>query len=802
MNCLFNSLKILLSGSLFLLSSYVDGYSQEARLANIVSSFESYTKTTSQEKIFVHTDKDFYVAGEIIWFKIYCMDAASHKPVVLTKVAYLEIISESHKPVGQAKISLSLGTGHGSLSLPFTLTSGKYKIRAYTRWMKNFSPEFHFEKNITIVNSLVNLDINSAKRLPVYSIHFFPEGGNLVEGIQSKVAFKITDQFGQGVEGKGVILNQNNDTLAQVEPFKFGMGYFFLKPEPGDDYNVQLQTNDGKTIRGALPDVYSQGYVLTLENTDANTISISVWSNVPAAGNSPVYLLAHTRQVIQVAQAQNLREGKALFRIDKSKLGEGISHITIFDKNGIALCERLYCKLPEQKLLIEASTNQPQYHIRQKVIVDILTSTSGRKPESTTMSLSVFRLDSLQQPEPSTIQRYVWLGSDLTGTIEHPDYYFSHSNEEAEQALDNLMLTQGWRRFRWEEILQNNTPSFDFVPEHEGHIISGSITDKRTGLPASATTYLSIPGKRIQLYGAISDQNGKLVFNTKDLYGENKLVLQTQSQQDSILHITIDSPFSSQFSTRAFPEFLPSPLHLGLLADQSVAMQVQHIFAANKGNEFSYPPVDSTPFYHTPEKTYRLDDFTRFPTMEEVIREYVQEAGVRKRQGKLHFQVVDRSNETFFTKDPLVLLDGLPVINTDKFFAMDPRKIEKLEVIPRRYFWGPLIAEGILSFTTYTHNLSGYELDPHALIVDYDGLQQKREFYQPAYEHESQQKSRLPDLRNVLVWSPECNTGASGKKQLSFYTSDQTGKFIGVIQGITRNGEVASHTFTFEVLGE
>jgi hypothetical protein len=319
---------------------------------------------------------------------------------------------------------------------------------------------------------------------------------------------------------------------------------------------------------------------------------------------------------------------------------------------------------------------------------------------------------------------------------------------------------------------------------------------------ANITAYLSIPGKRIQLYGAVSDQKGKLLFNTKDVYGQQEVVVQTNYTKDSTFQIALESPFSTLFSTKAFSRLLLNPYDKAILADKSVGMQVQRIYAEDKTNMFINPQVDSTAFYHKPDKTYQLDDFTRFPTIEEVIREYVPEASVRRKQGKLHFQTVDRSNETFFTVDPLVLLDGLPVFDTDKLFAFDPLKIQKLDIVARRYFWGPLIVEGILSFTTYKHNMSGFQLDPNALIVEYEGLQRQREFYSPVYENETQQKSRLPDFRHVLYWSPVINTDAKGSKQVSFYSSDQTGKYIGIIQAITPEGTSACQIFTFEVTSD
>jgi hypothetical protein len=110
---------------------------------------------------------------------------------------------------------------------------------------------------------------------------------------------------------------------------------------------------------------------------------------------------------------------------------------------------------------------------------------------------------------------------------------------------------------------------------------------------------------------------------------------------------------------------------------------------------------------------------------------------------------------------------------------------------------GPAEAEGIFSFTTYKGDLGGVELDPHAVVIDYEGLQLHREFYAPAYDTEAQSASTIPDFRNLLYWTPSVVTQDKGG--LFFYTSDQGGKYVGVVQGITPKGDPGVQYFTFEV---
>src|SRR5689334_2937589 len=119
--------------------------------------FKQYNSNHQQEKLYVHTDKNFYLAGELLWFKIYNVDGAQYQPVDLSKIAYVEILDRDNKPVMQAKIALTKGKGNGSFYLPVSVNSGNYKLRAYTNWMKNFNAAYYFEKPVTIVNTLKTL---------------------------------------------------------------------------------------------------------------------------------------------------------------------------------------------------------------------------------------------------------------------------------------------------------------------------------------------------------------------------------------------------------------------------------------------------------------------------------------------------------------------------------------------------------------------------------------------------------------------------------------------------------------------
>lgn len=777
----------------------------QSNLDKMVSSITSYNNHHLEEKVYLHTDRSYYLCGEILWFKAYVEDAKNNEPLSVSKVVYAELLNSSHDPVLQAKIKIQNGNGSGSFALPISLASGNYELRAYTNWMKNDSASYFFKKIITIVNTTQNLDPSLVNSPTKYAGQFFPEGGNLVIGLNSLVAFKVNDNSGNGVEAQGVIVDQSNDTIVHFETTHYGMGHFSFTPESGKHYSAIISLKDGTGFRKNLPDAYDKGYVMHLTD-EGNAIKVSVTSSGQPSSN--LYLIAETNRSVDFSQDSKLDNGNAAFSINKNDLKDGVAEITLFNENRQPVCERLYFKRPQKKLLINAKAEKQTYNKRNVVNIDLSTSDQSGNMLAGNLSASVYRLDELHQPQQENIFTYLWLSSDLKGYVEDPDYYFKNDNATANEALDNLLLTQGWRTFDWNQIVDQPS-SFKYIPENFGHIITGKVTNEVTGQPApNVLVYLSVPGRRVQLYGALSNAEGLVHFDMQDFYGASQIVLQTNSTRDSIYHLQIFTPFSDEFSDANIPHLAISENNRESLEADNLKMEVSNAYHANDLQKLKPLNIDTLPFYQHPYKTYLLDNYTRFTTMEEVMREYVLEVNVIRKEKHYHFNTFNapgyallnmQPSQRIFEKDPLILLDGVPVFDVDKIIAYDPLKVQKMDIVASKYIWGPIVANGIVSYTTYKGDLPGYSLNPHDVILDYDGLQQQRIFYSPDYSNEKAMQSRLPDFREVLYWSPDVNTDAQGKGHISFYTGDVAGKYMVNLQGISGNGEAGNSSFILDV---
>lgn len=770
-------------------------FAQENQLDTLIKKFQRYRIKSLQEKVYAHLDREFYLTGETLFFKAYSVDGSFHKPLTISSVAYVEIFDKTNIPVLQAKVELNHGSGSGSFFLPASLRSGNYKFRLYTNWMKNFSHEFYFNQIFTIINPFLNPELSHPKTANSYTAIFFPEGGNLVSGVQSKIGFKITDAAGKGKFCKGFVLNNQHDTITSFIPAKFGIGHFLFTPFDNEQYKVILKDEQGRISNHPFPEIHKSGYVMHLKDS-GQFLKINIATK--STQDSYAYLFVHARQIIALAELQILRGNKATFIIKKSDLPEGISHLTVLNDQLNPMCERLYFTYPKKALEIDLVSNQAVYNPRKKVVISLQTNNDQKTPSTANLSMAVFKMDSLSTNQPIGIFHYLWLASDLRGAIESPGYYFNRTEPGVAESMDNLMLTHGWRRFDWSNILEKEK-DFEYLPEPNGHIVNGLVTNGQE-TQRGVLTYLASPGNIIRTYGSRSNDQGEVRYEIRDFFGPKQIILQTHTDSSRHYQIMVQNPFSSLFSSEQVPELRISSENEKSLLARSIAMQVQDLYYYNQyGNRIINPGIDSSAFYGNPDATYYLDDYTRFQVMEEVMREYVSEVFVRKRKDGFHFIMLDGVQGGVLTGDPMILLDGVPVFDVDDIMKLDPLQVKKIDIVKREYYLGQAVFSGILSYSTYQGNLGGLKLNPRSTSLNYDGLQLKREFYNPQYNNDMQRASRLPDQRYLLYWNPDITTNEGGKQQVEFFTSDVEGNYLVVVEGLNSQGFSGSKSYTFSV---
>jgi hypothetical protein len=762
----------------------------------LLSAYNQYRSQYIQEKLYAHTDRNSYLTKEIIWFRIYYVDAAYNKPASVSKIAYVEILDRNNRPVLQQKVSLKPGESNGSIAIPSNTPSGTYKFRAYTNWMKNFGPDYFFEKPIRIINPQALQSDSTLSNTNRYDIQFFPEGGNLVQNIETKVGFRVTDAYGKGLECEGILLNSKADTVLKFRPLHLGLGNFVFTPVAGQSYKALIRFPQGESVLKDLPAIYPNGYVMNLAKINEGRIAVTVRASPDLYGRD-LFLFIHGSHAL-VAAVSGKPDGQSVrFLIEPKDLQDGINQFTLFDNAGHPVCERLFFKYPENRLTISAAANEV-YGTRKKIDLNLVSSDQSGSPVAANMSLAVYRLDSLQIMDELNIRNYLYLSSDL-GPVQSPGFYFADAKSK-EEDMDNLMLTQGWRRYNWKNIVSRKPVMIEYAPEFNGHIVSGKAIDNKTGAMVPNTdAYISVPSTRAQFRNTSSDAAGNLKFELTGFYGSEELIVQTDTKRDSTVHIEIENPFSQKYSAYPLPEYIVPDKNSGVLLDRSIAEQVQNLYSRIPINRFVMQKVDTNNFYVTADEKYMLDDYTRFLTMEEVIREYVRSSDVTRKKDRFMLQLSDDPHKRFFEGPPLILIDGVPFFDPNELFQQDPKKIKRLDLVSREYVLGFQTFDGVINLTTYHGDLEGIQMNPRATVLDYPGIPEERQFFSPVYETEDQIASRMPDFRTVLYWKPQIVTGADGKKTAGFYTSDIPGKYAVVVQGLTENGDPGSEVIYFDV---
>ncbi|HYK76965.1 MAG TPA: TonB-dependent receptor, partial [Daejeonella sp.] len=303
-------------------------------------------------------------------------------------------------------------------------------------------------------------------------VQFFPESGDLVQGIRSKVAFKALGADGLGVKVTGFLTDSKNNKLVDFQSEHAGMGYFALMPEAGEKYTAHIRFEDGSEKTYDLPRTLLQGYVLSASNLDPNDLLIRIAASPALTAGKEVTLMAQSNGVVKYISKVKMDMPSLNAKIPKNRFPTGILQLTLFSPDEEPVAERLVFIQHPDSLSLNMNSEKTDFRKREKVKLSLNAKDLTGKPEVGSFSLSV--IDESKVPfneaDETTIFSNLLLTSDLQGFIEQPNYYFSNINENTIRQLDILMLSQGWRRFTWKNIMAGSFHPLLFPPENNMHI--------------------------------------------------------------------------------------------------------------------------------------------------------------------------------------------------------------------------------------------------------------------------------------------------------------------------------------------
>jgi hypothetical protein len=331
----------------------------------------------------------------------------------------------------------------------------------------------------------------------------------------------------------------------------------------------------------------------------------------------------------------------------------------------------------------------------------------------------------------------------------------------------------------------STTYTLNWLPEYEGHIITGKILPAPGNEPLLSN--IAFVGKDISYINGKTDASGTATFFTNGIYGKQGLAASVTSvyYETTPYRLDILSPFCE-----SLPYKLPA---LQVSANEKAIMerylgaQLEKLSVSDTLNNKIY--LDN--YYNLPVSlTYNLDEYTRFGTVGETIFEFVRRLRVVNKDGVRKITAYVENEYRYNTGSTLVLLDGIPVYDHEIILQYDPQDVERINIYSGKYVFGGEIFECIASFITHRVNLSTFRLDKESQLLEYYCPALPEKFKMPNYADPEVKNSRKPDFRHTLYWNPFVEIEKDQSVQLSFYTSDLTGSFEVIVEGITGEGKL------------
>ncbi len=778
-------------------------------LSRIVSSFEKYLAIMPQEKVYVHTDRPTYAAGETIWLKSYLTSGPYHIPSTLSFTIYVELINSGEGIIGRHQLFSPDGLASGHFTLPDSLPSGNYLLRAYTNWMRNSGEDYFFHKQLKISNH-PDSTLEETLQNDAIDIQFFPEGGSLVNGVLSRVAFKAVGSDGLGKWVKGEIL-EDEKVIAEFESNQFGMGVIGLIPEEGRHYKARLDTTGEEVI---LPDPSESGIAMAVANSpNSSDILVKIQAS-DSFSSVPVYLVAQTRGIVCATSQADLSNKVAFIKIPKNEFPSGITQITLVDEKGNSLAERLVFIDHEDQIQVSIKPDKKSYAPRDSVHLVIEAKDKAGLPVIANFSVSVVdgsQIDLDQNRE--TILSNLLITSELKGTIESPGYYFNPDNQDRHEALDLLMLTQGWRKFTIKEAWEGNIPKPEYRVE-KGLTIRGKLEGKnQQAIPEGTVSYLSLfplPESKI----VATSENGSFEFHDLIFFDSTNLVLQGKPKKGKVkATVLLDNNYSSPQAPKNFT------LNSNKKNILERAFQTESELRRNSNRAFD---LDDSDFIlegievkgkkvepnYTGSKIYGEGTIkiqvAGNPGLEnqqhilDLVRGRV--AGVQVSGSGNEWKVLIQGMGSINSgTDPLIMIDDIP-IDIKSLIMIPVQEIESYTVWKGAdtAIFGSRGANGAIGFYTKKRVEGTNTVSKEARIPNVKGYQVQKEFYSPKYNPKNLTNPK-PDRRATLFWDPYVQTDSAGKASVSFYNHDIETVIYGELEGLSRNGEPGFGRFTYQI---
>jgi hypothetical protein len=791
--------------------------------AKVTAKLKEHQDKYPQEKLFLQSDKSQYLAGETIWMKAWCtLDGA---PSFLSRTAYIELVNSNGDVVKKSMYKLdSMSTFNGDIELPNSIPSGTYTINAYTLWMLNF-PEFILRKHIFIYGEdYKGKKIFTAPKRELQMM-FYPEGGDLVDGMKCRVAFKtVIKEDGQSVPVTGTVTDKAGKKVADFTTEHEGMGAFEIDAVAGENYTANINAASGATMQFKLPAVKTNVISLRVENAGPSRMFVLV--NKPASMVlNKVRVVAQVNYQVVFSAELNLAEAQNAAAIPKKNLPPGIAQITVFDENGTPLAERL--------AFIENYTVQKPALITDKMV----TGAKGKgqlnfKIDSKTpvalsaLVVSADYSDSIYTQE--NILSSLLLSSDLKGTVNKPGYYFADKDAARLHKLDLLLMTQGWRRFEWKQVLDGNMAALKY-PVESSIVLKGKVTKPgNAGTPVTdGRVDFVIKGEDSTTILAEAKLTDKGEFMVNDINFKKAAMVLYQGTNEKKQKLVVDVTMYPMHIDSLKKSYLKPVYNLDttdLSARASAMSQLLYgqvmlmdTMMQGGGRYLGNVTVRSKKITHEDSlnRDYTTGTFTMGKTVDpaqyanyNTIWKMIQVAvpGVRVEGDPFNpdvsFSRYDGVNSNFgesgtgeeefgtvITSNGVAYFINEINVSKDVVSSLVLDDIALIKVLRTEAAALGTNQGAIAIYTKKGISAGKSVIDKSFTKIQMQGYALTKEFYNTDYDQPGANKSDI-DKRVTLFWNPHMRISRDGKYHLNFNNNDTGKKMKVVVQGIDKEGNI------------
>lgn len=658
-------------------------------------------------------------------------------------------------------------------------------------------------------------------------LQFFPESGELVLGLSSKVGFKALDANGKGKFIEGDIIDEKEEIITSFKSNTLGMGSFFINnADSAKKYRARVKLSSIQSSLFQLPNVAATGNTLSIHK-QGNNIVVKAFSNYME--NDSIFLRISFRGIDLYEKKVNLTQGVYQSLLSTVEIPEGIISFTMLDNTKKPIAERLYFnKKPQGRIKINLSTNKNKYTKRELTHLNIQTTNNKDEPIKANTSLLVINKEELgtMQSLRQNILSYFLIDSELKGNIENPRYYFK--NDSINNDLEALMLTQGWSKYNYSKPHKSHS-----IKPEKSLTVSGKVnklfSDKKGQKDIELTLITS--GKNKSIYTQVTDSLGKFNFDINDEYGkEIEILIQTAKKLDQKTSnsVAIDekkSP-SISFEQDKLVQQIDSIVELFVkksMKQKEIDQKFENQFGGILLNEVNVTTMSPnrkkvTDRYGKPNtiisgKEIRdKEEKWSYGLYSILLFHFIDKITIERDSTNQYLQAIVNNMPT------LVVIDGIPVqyVDYEHIPYIRPSQVTSFEIIENAKDFGRLYCEvhnelsGCIPpsppwgnvIAIYTHagiGLTGTKKPKGLTQTTVPVFSSPREFYAPKYENINPDDWQHADIRTLIHWQPILNTDDLGKAATSFYNTDNKGKMMIIVEAISNEGEIGYQELNYEI---